>query len=229
MERSRLQPGGIWLLVGLLVVTVLAFAGIRVATDLPNVLAGRLPEPDSFERRYAQYPWLAYAHVTPGVAYLVLAPIQLWRGFRVRHYRWHRRIGRVALISGLLSGAFGIVFGAFLSFGGPLQAAAAVIFGAWFVLTLAVAYRSIRGGDIRRHRRWMIRAFAIGLAVGTIRIWIGAFEGLGLLSFRDAIAVAFWISFTLHALAAEAWLRWRPWPGERGATTAAATLGEASS
>lgn len=56
----------------------------------------------------------------------------------------------------------------------------------------------------------MIRAFAIGLAVGTIRLWIGLFEAFGLLSFRDAFGVAFWISFVMHATAAELYVRWRP-------------------
>ena len=214
MERGVLRPGGIWLAIGLLILIVLVFAGIRVATDLPNVLGGRLPDPESFERRYAEFPWLAYAHVAPGVLYLLLAPIQLWRGFRVRHYAWHRRIGRVAVLAGLVAGVFGIVFGIFLAFGGALQAAASVVFGAWFVTALTMAYRSIRRGDRRAHRRWMIRVFAIGLAVGTIRIWIGLFEALGLLGFRDAFGIAFWLAFSMHALAAELWLRWRPWPGE---------------
>jgi hypothetical protein len=44
--------------------------------------------------------------------------------------------------------------------------------------------------------------------VGTIRLWIGLFEALGLLSFRDAFGVAFWISFLLHAAAAELYVRW---------------------
>jgi hypothetical protein len=64
--------------------------------------------------------------------------------------------------------------------------------------------------DVHHHRRWMILAFAVGMAVGTIRLWIGLFEATGLLSFRDAFGVAFWLSFVLHAAAAELWLRWRP-------------------
>lgn len=218
-----------WGVVGLLLAIVLVFAGMRLAIDLPNIVAGAVPEPSAFEHRYARYPWLAYAHVAPGVLYLLLAPIQLWRGFRVRHYRWHRRIGRVALAAGLVAGTFGIIFGFFLSFGGALQAAAAVVFGAWFLTALVVAYRSIRRGDRRRHRRWMIRAFAIGLAVATIRIWIGLFEAFGVLSFRDAFGVAFWLSFTLHALAAELWLRWRPWPGEALRPAPAGIAGKALS
>jgi hypothetical protein len=56
----------------------------------------------------------------------------------------------------------------------------------------------------------MIRAFAIGLAIGTIRIWIAAFQVFGVLSFRDSFGVAFWLSFVVHALAAEAYLAKRP-------------------
>jgi len=110
--------------------------------------------------------------------------------------------------------AFGIAFGIFLSFGGPIQAAASIVFGPRFVACLLFAYRFIRRGDPRSHRRWMIRAFAVGLAVGTIRIWVGLFQGLQLLSFRDSFGIAFWLSFSMHVIAAEVWLRWRPWPGE---------------
>jgi hypothetical protein len=39
------------------------------------------------------------------------------------------------------------------------------------------------------HRRWMIRAFAVGVAVGTIRIWQAVFVGFGLLSFEDAFGL----------------------------------------
>jgi hypothetical protein len=68
----------------------------------------------------------------------------------------------------------------------------------------------IRAGDTVSHRRWMIRAFAIGLGVGTIRIWIGLFQGFGLLDEVTSFGVAFWVAFTMHLIAAELWLRRRP-------------------
>jgi hypothetical protein len=37
----------------------------------------------------------------------------------------------------------------------------------------------------------MIRAFAVG--VGTVRIWLALFEGLGLLDFQSAWGRAFWV------------------------------------
>jgi len=201
-----------WTTLIVLLAIVVVFAGIRLATDVPNIVTGRQPDADSFEARYAAVPWLAYAHILPGVVYLTLAPIQLWRGFRNRHLRWHRRIGRVALAAGLVSGLFGVTFGILMSFGGVLQATASAVFGTWFVMSLLIAYRAIRRRDQRVHRRWMIRAFAIGLAVGTIRLWIGLFEGFGILAFRDAFGFAFWLAFSMHAAAAELWLRWRPFP-----------------
>jgi hypothetical protein len=52
-----------------------------------------------------------------------------------------------------------------------LETTAAVIFSLWFLACLTLAIRAIRGDDMVHHRRWMIRAFAVGVAVGTIRIW----------------------------------------------------------
>jgi hypothetical protein len=77
-------------------------------------------------------------------------------------------------------GIFAIAFGAFYSFGGWPEAVAAIAFGTYFGTALVLAFRAIRRGDVTRHRRWMIRAFALGLAVGTIRIWIGLFTVLGM-------------------------------------------------
>ena len=208
MERGA--DRAIWVVIGLLLAVMVVFVGLRLMTDVPNVLSGVLPDEAEFEFRYAAYPWLAYAHILPGVVYLALAPFQLWRGFRNRNIGRHRRIGRVALAAGLTSGVFALLFGFFQSFGGTVQASASVVFGVWFLTSLLLAYRAVRRGDITTHRRWMIRAFAVGVAVGTIRIWIGLFEGFGMFETRDAFGVAFWISFALHAAVAELWLYWRP-------------------
>ncbi|HEX7171350.1 MAG TPA: DUF2306 domain-containing protein [Candidatus Limnocylindria bacterium] len=220
---GRGASGTIWSAVVVLIAIVVVFVGIRLATDVPNLTSGTIPDEGTFEHRYARFAWLAYAHILPGVLYLLIAPIQLWRGFRNGHFVVHRRMGRVALLAGIVSGIFAIVFGAFQAFGGLLQASAAIAFGAWFLVALATAYRAIRGRDVRTHRRWMIRAFAVGVAVGTIRLWIGLFEALGLMSFRDAFGVAFWLSFVMHALAAELYLRWRPSAAGSAATRAPAT------
>jgi uncharacterized membrane protein YozB (DUF420 family) len=199
-----------WGVVFFLIAVVLVFAVIRVITDSENLANGVIPEEAEFDRRYAQYPILAYAHIIPGVVYLVLAPFQVSRRFRNRHLDLHRKMGRVLVPTGILSGVMGVIFGFFFSFGGFAEASASVVFGTWFTLALALAYSYIRAGDTVRHRRWMIRAFAIGLGVGTIRIWVGLFQGFGLLDEVTSFGVAFWLSWTLHVIAAEVWLWRRP-------------------
>lgn len=200
----------IWTTLVVLILITVVPAGIRIGTDWPNVAAGTVPPEGAYERRYALHPVLAYAHILPGALYLVGAPLQLSRRFRERHFTVHRRMGRVLLPAGVTAGVFALIFGTLFPFGGLLEGSATVVFGIWFVTALVTAFAAIRRSDVARHRRWMIRAFAIGLAVGTIRIWIGLFQGLGLLSLEDSFGAAFWLAFVLHALAAEAYLARRP-------------------
>lgn len=219
MARNRVHPRAIWATLVVLILITLVFVAIRVSVDGPNVASGVVPPEDSYDRRYALHPVIAYAHILAGVVFLVGAPFQLSRGFRGRHLSLHRRMGRVLVAAGITAGVFAIVFGTLFPFGGLLEASATVVFGAYFVTALVTALIAIRSRDVARHRRWMIRAFAIGLAVGTIRIWIGVFQGFGILSFEDSFGVAFWLSFVLHALAAEAYVAKR---ASRGGAVAAA-------
>ncbi len=210
MASRQVRTRAVWTALAFLILIVVVFAGRRVAVDWPNVAAGTAPPEDSGDHSYALHPILAYAHILPGVVYLVGAPFQLSRSFRERHFTVHRRMGRVVLPAGIAAGIMAIIFGTMFPFGGLLEASATVVFGCYFVVALVTAFLAIKRGDVTRHRRWMIRAFAIGLAVGTIRVWIGVFQAFGLMSLQDSFGVAFWLAFLLHAVAAEAYLSKRP-------------------
>jgi uncharacterized membrane protein YozB (DUF420 family) len=188
----------------------LVFTFLRVVTDMPLILSGEPAPPGSFEARYVENAVTAYLHIFLGLAYLVGALFQLSRGFREKHLRLHRRMGPFVLVAGLVSGVFALLFGVPHSFGGAGQAAATVVFGFWFLAALCLAFATIRRGDIRMHRRWMIRAFAVGVGVGSIRIWIGLLEVTEILTSPAAFVPAFWLGLGSHALVAELWLRWRP-------------------
>jgi Predicted membrane protein (DUF2306) len=116
----------------------------------------------------------------------------------------------VLLTAGLLSVIFAIIFGLQFAWGGTGEGIATAVFGCWFLTCLVLAFRAIRRDDVVNHRRWMIRAFATGVAVGTIRIWIGLLLASGLLDFHDSFAAAFWIALSLHVLAGEWWVRTTP-------------------
>jgi uncharacterized membrane protein YozB (DUF420 family) len=209
--RSARRNGGWFVAAAALIAIVLVFAVRRGMTDFPNVLGSEVP-PEGIDREYALHPVLAMTHIGMGVVYLLGAPFQLWQRFRMSHYPTHRRVGRVLATLAIVSGVAGIVFGARYAFGGPPESAATLVFGSWFVASVVLAVRAIRRGDVVAHRRWMIRAFLMGLAVGTIRLWVGLLSAVGALELHDRFAVAFWLAFVLHALVAEWWLATRPHP-----------------
>lgn len=105
---------------------------------------------------------------------------------------------------------FALIFGIFYPYGGMDQVSATVLFGLWFLACLVLALQAIRADDIQ-HRRWMIRAFAVG--IGTIRIWLVVFQATGLLDLPSRFP-AFWTSFSMHVVAGELWLRPFPDPSE---------------
>lgn len=205
--------------IGVLVTIVMVSAVARFAVDWPHILAGTMPSDDVFAERYVSHPWLAYIHIAPGIVYLVGAPLQLSRRFRTRHYTVHRRLGRVLVACALISGLFAILFGVPYAWGDTPEATATVVFGGWFLACLVLAFRAIRRDDVRQHRRWMIRTFAVGIGIGTIRIWAAIFE-----SVEQAVSggttsealdptmfgIAFWLAFTMHVAVGEWWLRRTP-------------------
>jgi uncharacterized membrane protein len=211
--RSR-RP--VLIFIGVLIGIVLTSYVLRIATDAPFLVTGTDPEPEDFEARYVAHPWLAYLHMTPGVLYLLGAPLQLSERFRTKHYTLHRRLGRVLVAAAMISVILAIVFGLRFPWGGTPEAIATAVFGSWLLICLLLAVRAIRRDDVINHRRWMIRAFATGVAVGTIRIWLGllfgtgVLFGIGVLDFHNSFAAAFCIGLSLHVLAAEWWIRTTP-------------------
>jgi len=161
---------------------------------------------------FARYPILTLVHVVPGLFFMLLGPWQFSATIRARHLRWHRWNGRIFVCCGVVIGVSALV----MSFGMPAiggvnQAAATTLFGAFFLLALGKAVWHIRRKEVAQHREWMIRAFAVGLAVATIRPIIGIFFATSRVSGltpHEFFGIAFWIGFTVQLMAAEAWIRW---------------------
>jgi hypothetical protein len=95
-----------------------------------------------------------------------------------------------------------------MSIGGANETAATTLFALLFLFALTRAFVHIRRREVTWHREWMIRAFAIGLAVATVRPIVGMFFALSNLSPREFFGIAFWLGFTLHLIAAEVWINY---------------------
>ena len=188
-------------------VVPIAFHGYHPQPTATNPVAAQFAALDDL---FAHYPILTLVHIVPGLLFMVLAPLQFSSTIRVRHTKWHRINGRIVFILGLVIGISALV----MSFGMPAiggvnQAAATTLFGSFFLFAMIKAFRHIRRREVELHREWMIRAFAVGLAVATIRPIIGMFFAVSRftgLTPHDFFGTAFWIGFTVQLIAAEAWI-----------------------
>lgn len=78
--------------------------------------------------------------------------------------------GRILVVCGLvaaLSGLWMTVFYPRPEGDGDLLAVFRLVFGTAMAVSLVLGFAAIRRRDFRRHRAWMIRAYAIGVAAGT--------------------------------------------------------------
>lgn len=133
--------------------------------------AGRMEEIRRVEQRFDDHRAVTLLHVGPGALFLLVAPLQFVRGLRTRHLAVHRWSGRLLVLAGVVTVTAGLYFGAWIPAAGVEESAIIIAVSSFFVLSLAKGVLAIRRGDAIRHREWMIRAFAIGLGISTIRIF----------------------------------------------------------
>lgn len=171
-------------------------------------MLGALPGIDSFSFRYAEHQVLALLHILPGLLFLVLAPLQFIPRIRQRHIRFHRMNGRVLASMAFVSGVFALVAAFRLpAFGGWITQSATVVFGLIFLFSICMAVINVRNKRIIQHREWMIRVFALGLGVATIRLVIVLAQVVTGYSFEEVFGYSFWIGLSVNFLVAEWWIR----------------------
>jgi len=195
-------------------VWVLAFIGIAAAAH--RILALEFPEKFSRSNSpaaitdvgFSHHKTLTFIHILPGMLFMVLGPLQLSRTIRNKHLKFHRWSGRVFLVCALIIAASAFTMSFRMAIGGANETAATVLFCLLFVFCLTKAFVHIRRKEVALHREWMIRGFAIGLGVATVRPIVGAFFAARRLSPHEFFGTAFWLGFTINLIAAEAWINY---------------------
>ncbi len=148
---------------------LLAFIPVAAGMFRLTQLAGGGPVTTDNARFFAA-PVPVILHIVGATAYTVMGALQFSAGFRRRHPAWHRRMGRVLLVAGLvaaLSGLWMTLFYAIIPADHPLERAFRLLAGGGMVLSIALGFFAIRRRDIARHQDWTRRAYALGIGAGT--------------------------------------------------------------
>jgi len=180
------------------------FAVIRLLAMDQALSTGVIPEEPPGLTPYIDHPIISILHLLPGILFMLLGPLQFTSSIRNRWPSAHRWSGRLFVLSGLITAisaiAMAILFPVIVN---HFTTAANLTFGGALFIALIIAFHAIKNRDITRHRAWMIRAYAIGLSVATMRIFFGGvFVIFG--EFNDAYLPSLvWLTFLLHIAIAE--------------------------
>jgi uncharacterized membrane protein len=213
MEGNDRTPRLLWS-----AVIFLAFIGVAVVVRRALVLldparfAGNFAPARALDDIFALHRPITLAHIIPGFLFMVLGPLQFVKSIRARYLNVHRWSGRLFVASSLVIGFTAIWMSlAVPAIGGLNQAVATLLFAILFLFSLVKAVLHIRRREIPQHREWMLRAYAIGLAVATIRPIIGFFFATSRITHltpHDFFGTAFWLGFTIQLIAAESWIQY---------------------
>jgi uncharacterized membrane protein len=214
MTPNRTLTRFLWI-----VVVLLAFIGLAVATRRaivlwkPGAMRAANNPAAALDSHFANQRALTLTHILPAMLFMILGPLQFIRRLRSRHPQFHRWSGRIFLMASAAVGITGLTMAFGKTIGGLDEKAAITLFGTFFLVALAKALWHAMRREFVQHREWMIRGYAIGLAVATIRPIIGTFFAAAVLSGRtpeprEFFGTAFWVGFTLQTIAAEIWINY---------------------
>lgn len=144
------------------------------------------------DERFHASPLPVILHILGATAYTLLGPLQFAPGFRRRRPGWHLAAGKILVLSGLavgLSALWMTLFYPRQAGTGELLYGLRLLFGSAMVASILLGVAAIRRGDLKRHRAWMARGYAIGLGAGTqvLTLTAGEFVSGSLTEFSHAL------------------------------------------
>ena len=157
-------------------------------------------------------PLTVMAHTLFGPIALTLGLVNLLPVMRQgRRWPLHRWLGRIYLVSSIVLGLAGLSL-SFHAAGGLGPRTAFLLLALATLGASLMGYRSIRVRDVRHHREWMLRSYALIFAAVTLRIWMPILVTVYQGQFVPAYRWAAWLCWVPNALFIEWIIRrgWRP-------------------
>lgn len=141
-----------------------------------------------------------YTHIILGGIALLIGWLQFHKKLRVKNINLHRTIGKIYIVSCLLSGIAGFYIALYATGGisPKLGFTAMAIF--WFCSTL-FGFTTIKKGNIIQHQKLMIYSYAACFSAVTLRIWLPILSSL-LGGFLPAYRIVAWLSWVPNIIVA---------------------------
>jgi uncharacterized membrane protein len=212
-----------WLIAALFLLSAIPLAA--GAVRLIQLAGGAAITPAN--ARFFAAPLPVVLHIVSAGVFALLGAFQFAPRFRRRWPGWHRMAGRLVVLCGLLVGLSGLWMTLFYPWpagDGALLYAFRLLFGSAMVVSIVLGFTAIRRRDVRRHRAWIMRGYAIGLGAGTQALILMAGEMIAGRPTELSRALLMGAAWVINLAVAEWIIRKRPAPPVRTAPAVVAQL-----
>ncbi|WP_243735749.1 DUF2306 domain-containing protein [Christiangramia sabulilitoris] len=134
-----------------------------------------------------------YGHITLGGIALLVGWTQFSPKLRKRNIKLHRNIGRIYIVTALISSICGIYIAQFAT-GGISNIIGFTLSGVVWLLTTVLAYNSVIKGNIQLHQKFMIYSYAVCFSAVTLRICLPLLTSVAG-NFSTAYLIVGWLSW----------------------------------
>ncbi len=141
-----------------------------------------------------------YAHIILGGVALAVGWSQFSEKLRVKNIKLHRRLGKIYVLSVLMSGSGAVVI-SWSATGGYVSTAGFFSLAVIWLVTTYLAYTSIKKKDIQTHQKMMIFSYAACFSAVTLRLWLPILT-ISLGDFIPAYRVVAWLCWVPNILVA---------------------------
>lgn len=112
-----------------------------------------------------------YSHIIFGGLALLIGWIQFNDKLRIKRVELHKKIGKVYMISVLISGICSVYI-SFFATGGFISMLGFFSLGIIWLTSTGLGFKAIKKGDIQSHKKYMIFSYSACFAAVTLRIWL---------------------------------------------------------
>ncbi len=147
-----------------------------------------------------------FTHIYLGGISLLVGWSQFSKRIRGNRLTLHRLLGKIYVVTVLVSAIAGFYVALFANGGIVSQLGFSFLAIGWFYTTLN-GYTTIKKKNIEAHRKWMIRSYAFTLAAVTLRLWLPTLPSILGIPFSEAYIIISWLCWVPNIIFAEIYIR----------------------
>lgn len=141
-----------------------------------------------------------YLHISFGGLALLIGWLQFSKKLRSKNLKLHRTIGKIYIISVLISGICSLYI-ALHATSGIVSILGFFIMGIIWLATTILGFKAIKIGNIEVHQKFMIYSYSACFAAVTLRIWLPILV-IVLGEFNTSYRIVAWLSWVPNLIVA---------------------------